>query len=498
MVAGLTTRTIVGLEIHVQLATRTKLFCGCALEFGAEPNSRTCPVCLGLPGALPVMNRAAYEASVRFALAMNCKIAAFTKWDRKSYYYPDLPKNYQISQYDLPLGYEGFCDIDVEGGESKRIRIRRAHLEEDAGKNLHDVPGCSLVDLNRTGTPLLEIVTEPDIASAQEAFDFCTGLQKLAVYLGVSEASMQKGHMRFEPNINVEITRGNDVYRTPISEVKNLNSFRAVRDAIEYETQRQVQDWLSDENYVFGKAANENRGWNADKQMTEYQRSKEAAHDYRYFPDPDLMPVTTSADWVEKVRGELPEGPTVRRDRLVSEFGLSPGDADLIVADRGDADLFDAAIDGDKTLAKRMTSLMLGAAKKSANDRDLTVSAVLANAASWRQLVRMLEDGVVNASAGERLLLEAMEGDAGEVDFEQMAKDRNLVQVQDVGQMSAWVEQVFKDNAGAVEDALSNPKKAKAAPGFLTGKVMQISGGKADPKVVGQLIAAKIKEMQAG
>ncbi len=444
------------------------------------------------------MNRAAFEASVRFALAMNCKIAAYTKWDRKSYYYPDLPKNYQISQYDLPLGYEGHCDIDAEAGGSKRIRIRRAHLEEDAGKNLHDVPGCSLVDLNRTGTPLLEIVTEPDIETAQDAFEFCTGLQKLAVYLGVSEASMQKGHMRFEPNINVEISRGGDVYRTPISEVKNLNSFRAVRDAIEYESKRQVQDWVADENYVFGKAANENRGWNADKQMTEFQRSKEAAHDYRYFPDPDLMPVTTSTAWVEEVRSGLPEAPTVRRDRLVSSFGLTPADAELIVADRGDADLFDAAIHGDKKLAKRMTSLMLGAAKKLANDRELTVSTVLPNAKCWQQLVRMVEDGMVNASAGERLLLEAMEGDASDVDFEQMAKDHNLIQVQDVGQMAAWVEQVFKENAGAVQDALSNPKKAKAAPGFLTGKVMQVSGGIADPKVVGQLIAAKIKEMQAG
>lgn len=435
---------------------------------------------------------------MRFALAMNCKIAAYTKWDRKSYYYPDLPKNYQISQYDLPLGYEGHCDIDAEAGGSKRIRIRRAHLEEDAGKNLHDVPGCSLVDLNRTGTPLLEIVTEPDIETAQDAFEFCTGLQKLAVYLGVSEASMQKGHMRFEPNINVEISRGGDVYRTPISEVKNLNSFRAVRDAIEYESKRQVQDWVADENYVFGKAANENRGWNADKQMTEFQRSKEAAHDYRYFPDPDLMPVTTSTAWVEEVRSGLPEAPTVRRDRLVSSFGLTPADAELIVADRGDADLFDAAIHGDKKLAKRMTSLMLGAAKKLANDRELTVSTVLPNAKCWQQLVRMVEDGMVNASAGERLLLEAMEGDASDVDFEQMAKDHNLIQVQDVGQMAAWVEQVFKENAGAVQDALSNPKKAKAAPGFLTGKVMQVSGGIADPKVVGQLIAAKIKEMQAG
>lgn len=494
----LTTRTIVGLEIHVQLATRTKLFCGCALEFGAEANSRTCPVCLGLPGSLPVMNRAAYEGSVRLALALNCKIAAYTKWDRKSYYYPDLPKNYQISQYDLPLGADGHFDVASDSGESKRIRIRRAHLEEDAGKNLHDVPGCSLVDLNRTGTPLLEIVTEPDIESAQEAFDFCNQLQRLVVYLGVSEGSMQKGHMRFEPNINVQIQRGDQKFRTPISEVKNLNSFRAVRDAIEFESRRQVRDWMSDEGYVFGTASNENRGWNADKGMTEFQRSKEAAHDYRYFPDPDLMPVTTSADWVQSIQAGLPEAPMVRRDRLISAFGLSATDAEAIVADRGDADLFDEAVDGDPKLAKRMTSLMLGAAKKTANDQQATVSSLLSSAASWRQLATMIVEGVVNASAGEKLLLEALTADVEAADFEQWAKDRNLVQVQDVGQMTAWVDQVFEANKDAVVDALSNPKKAKAAPGFLIGKVMQISGGKADPKVVGRLIAQKIKDMQNG
>jgi len=486
----------VGLEIHVQLATRTKLFCGCALEFGATPNSRTCPVCLGLPGSLPVMNRAAYDASVRMALAMNCEIATFTKWDRKSYYYPDLPKNYQISQFDLPLGLAGHCDVAIADGKTKRIRIRRAHLEEDAGKNLHDTPGCSLVDLNRTGTPLLEIVTEPDIESAQEAFDFCTDLQKLVVYLGVSEGSMQKGHMRFEPNINVEIKRGDEIFYTPIAEVKNLNSFRAVRDAIDYETRRQVQDWAADEGYLLGKVENENRGWNADKGITEFQRSKEAAHDYRYFPDPDLMPVTVSTDWIDEMRATLPESPSIRRNRLVDEYGVAPTDADAIVSNRADADLFDAAIKTDASLAKRVTSLMLGSAKKIANTQGSTVSALLPSATAWAQLASMINGGVVSASVGEKLLADVLHESLQDVDFEQLANDRNLVQVQDEGQMTAWIEEVFKKNEAAVKDALSNPKKAKAAPGFLTGQVMRVSGGKADPKAVRELIAEKIKALQ--
>lgn len=493
---NLKTRTIVGLEIHVQLATKTKLFCGCALEFGAQPNSRTCPVCLGLPGSLPVMNRQAYDHAVTLALALDCKIATFTKWDRKSYYYPDLPKNYQISQYDLPLSFDGHLDIPDGAGGKRRIGIIRGHLEEDAGKNLHDVPGCSLVDLNRTGTPLLEIVTEPDIASPDEAYAFCTELQKLAVYLGVSEGSMQKGQMRFEPNINVEIERDGVKYYTPISEVKNLNSFRAVRDAIAYEERRQLQDWMADNTYVKGKVANENRGWNADKGITEFQRSKEAAHDYRYFPDPDLVPVTVTQTWIDEVHAKQPELPIDRRDRFVREFGINQQDAELLTASRADADLFDQAIGGSSKLAKRVTNLMIGVGRKIANDRGVSMHALLPDAEKWNQLATMIESGGVSAGAGEKLLTEVLSDPPANLDFEELAKARNLIQVQDEGQMAAWVEQAFADNAAAVQDALSNPKKAKAAPGFITGQVMRISGGKADPKIVGKLIRERLEKLK--
>ncbi len=486
----MTTRTIVGMEVHVQLATRTKLFCGCELVFGAEPNSRTCPVCLGLPGALPVMNRAAFELAVQLALAMNCKIARFTKWDRKSYYYPDLPKNYQISQYDLPLASKGRFEIPV-AGSVKGIRIRRAHLEEDAGKNLHDTPGCTLVDLNRTGTPLLEIVTEPDIESADEAYTFCTELQRLVRWLGVSEGSMQKGHIRFEPNVNVEIDSGGP-HRTPIVEIKNLNSFRAVRDAIEFESRRQVQDWLTNHDYELGKAPNENRGWNADRNVTEFQRGKEAAHDYRYFPDPDLVPVTTTSEWIESMQQAMSELPAARQQRLERDYGLSEKDANAILNERGDADLFEAAIAEDASIARRITTLMLGTGRKLANERGAPVSTLLPDAAAWTQLAGLIESGTINATAGDKLLVEAIEGDGKAVDFEALARERNLMQVRDESQMLAWIEKAFADNAQAVADARSNPKKAKAAGGFLVGQVMRISGGKADAKQVGKLIAERL------
>ncbi len=493
----LTTRTIVGLEIHVQLATRSKLFCGCAVEFGAAPNARTCPVCLGLPGALPVMNRQAYEYAVTLALAMNCRIAEFTKWDRKSYYYPDLPKNYQISQYDLPLGADGHFDFPDGVGGVRQVGIIRAHLEEDAGKNLHDLPGCSLVDLNRTGTPLLEIVTRPDIASAEEAYAFCTELQKLVVYLGVSEGSMQKGQMRFEPNVNVEIVRDGVTYHTPIAEVKNLNSFKAVRDAIDYEARRQVQDWLADNDYVKGKAPNENRGWNADRGVTEFQRGKEAAHDYRYFPDPDLVPVTVTSDWVAERRVTLPELPHRRRTRLMDACGLSAQDAEAIVADRGDADLFDAVVACDAKLAGRTAKLMLGAGRKVANECGAPVSRLLPSADAWAGLARLVVEETINAGAADALLVEVLRERPEGVDFAALAKARNLIQVQDESACQAWVEQAFAENEQAVRDALNNPKKAKAAPGFLAGQVMRISKGQADPRLVGRLITEKLAALKA-
>ncbi len=483
-------RPIIGLEIHVQLATRSKMFCACPVEFGAEPNSNVCPVCLGMPGVLPVMNRVALEHSMRTAIALRCQIARFTKWDRKSYYYPDLPKNYQISQYDLPLCFDGAFDVPLPGGEVRRVGIIRAHLEEDAGKNIHDNPSVTLVDLNRTGTPLLEIVTRPDLASADEAYAFCIELQRLVTYLGVSEGSMQKGQMRFEPNINVAIEYDGREYRTPICEVKNLNSFRAVRDAIAYEIERHINDWMADPGYVIGKSPKENRGWDDVRGVTEFQRGKEEAHDYRYFPDPDLVPVEVDDAWLERLQASVGELPVERQARMESEYGLTSADAATILNDKATADLFEeaAGCGHPPTLGKQFISFW----SAKANERRCTIAQLGVDAARLGELSQITADGLVSATAAASVAGKMLDcADAPSA----IAQREGLVQVRDTGQMQVWVDQAFAANEKAVQDALANPKKKQQARGFLTGQVMKISGGKADPKMVGELIGKKLDSM---
>lgn len=488
---GLITRTIVGLEIHVQLRTNTKMFCGCPIRFEAPPNSCVCPVCLGHPGALPVMNGQAFRYAVLTGMALNGTIARHTKWDRKSYYYPDLPKNYQISQYDLPLAASGDFEIQV-GGTAKRVRIRRVHLEEDAGKNLHDIGNCTLVDLNRAGTPLLEIVTEPDIESAEEAYVFCTELQRLVTHLGVSEAVMQKGQMRFEPNVNVVIEAEGCESRTPIVEIKNLNSFRSVRQAIEYEVQRQIAAWEEDHDYQLGKASNENRGWNADRGVTEFQRGKEAAHDYRYFPDPDLAPVEVSDAMLEEIRATLPELPIARRRRFVGQYGLSAKDAETLVERRATAELFERVIAkgaAAEVVGKQFVNVWL----KLANDRGMAVTDLGVDAGRIAELAKITADGTVNKTAANQIaevMLTRRESPRG------LAAELGLVQVQDVDSTGRWVDEAFAANEQAVRDALANPKKTQAAIGFLRGQVMKVSGGKADPKLVGRMIEQRLSQMR--
>ena len=323
--------TIIGLEVHVQLSTASKLFCGCSTKFGAEPNTQTCPVCIGMPGSLPVMNREAFRLALKTATALNCEIPPFTKWDRKQYYYPDLPKGYQISQFDLPMSANGYLEISDPKGrfEPKRVRIRRAHLEEDAGKSLHDEVagrGDSLIDLNRTGTPLLEIVTEPDLRSSAEAKAFLTDLKLLLLYIGVSDCNMQEGSLRVDANVNLHM---GDI-ATPIVEIKNMNSFRAVERALDYEAQRQFTVW-QETGKKLGDVPKQTRGWDDAAGVTRGQRSKEESSDYRYFPDPDLVPVAVQPGELEAVRATLGELPAQLRQRLEADFGLSAYDADVLV-----------------------------------------------------------------------------------------------------------------------------------------------------------------------
>ncbi len=327
--------TIIGLEVHVQLATKSKLFCRCSTQFGAEPNTQTCAICIGLPGTLPVMTREAYDLAHKTALAINCQIPTFTKWDRKQYYYPDLPKGYQISQYDLPMSSEGYLEISDEKGafEPKQVRITRAHLEEDAGKSVHDEvahQADSEIDLNRTGTPLLEIVSEPDMRSSAEAKAFLLELKLLLTHIAVSDCNMQEGSLRVDANVNLHIDTPQGKIATPIVEIKNMNSFRGVERALDYEVERQYRAW-QETGQKIGDAPKQTRGWDDVAGITRGQRSKEESSDYRYFPDPDLMPVVVSDEQIAAVRESLGELPADLRKRFTAKLGLSPYDANVIV-----------------------------------------------------------------------------------------------------------------------------------------------------------------------
>jgi aspartyl-tRNA(Asn)/glutamyl-tRNA(Gln) amidotransferase subunit B len=480
-------KIIVGLEIHVHLATRTKIFCGCELVYGDTANTHVCPVCLGMPGSLPVMNKRALEYAILMGLALNCKIALFTKWDRKSYYYPDLPKNYQISQYDLPFSEHGFIEIPTESGGTKKIRITRAHLEEDAGKNIHTLGNFSAVDLNRAGTPLLEIVTEPDMNSPEEVGALARELQRIVRFLGVSEADMQKGHMRFEPNVNLHITRNGEIFKTPISEVKNLNSFRAIERSIAYEARRQYAEFL-ETGKTLQMGNKSTYGWDDEKQMTVLQREKEEAHDYRYFPDPDLVPVEVDESWLNEIKSRLCELPLQMQNRFVSEYGLSDYDAGVLTADRSTGEFFDNVVRCGAD-AKRVCNLLTQTGLKLANEKGVRVDQLGVSAEQLAQLAKMADVGDVSATAATTIFEEMAASGGNPM---QIAESKNLIQKSDSGEIESLVDAVLLENAEAVEDAKDNPKKAKKAMGFLMGQVIQKSKGQANPKIVSQILSKKL------
>jgi aspartyl-tRNA(Asn)/glutamyl-tRNA(Gln) amidotransferase subunit B len=480
-------KVLVGLEIHVQLCTRTKMFCGCALSFGEEANSRVCPVCLGMPGSLPVMNKQAVEFAALVGLALNCRIAEFTKWDRKGYYYPDLPKNYQISQYDLPLAVNGYIEVPAKDGGLKRIRIRRAHLEEDAGKNLHTAGNFSQVDLNRAGTPLLEIVTEPDMNSAAEVQGLAEELQQIVRYLGVSEADMQKGHMRFEPNVNLVVTKEGKQYKTAIVEIKNLNSFRALEKSIEYEIGRQLDEFL-ETGKVMEMGNKSTRGWDDVKEVTVLQREKEEAHDYRYFPDPDLVPVKADEAWLNDIKSRLCELPISRRLRYVKEYGLSDYDAGVLTAERGSADFFEEAVKAGGE-PKRLCNLLTQVGLKLANERGCSVAELGPKPADVAELAGITQAGEISATAAN-VILEEMVKTGKEP--RALAEELSLIQKSDADELEAIIDEVLKDNPQAVGDIKAGGKKSGKARGFLLGQVMQKTKGRANPSIAVGILDKKL------
>ncbi len=491
---------VIGLEVHVQLQTQSKIFCGCSAAYNpTQPNVQTCPVCLGLPGALPVMNRQAFELALKTALALNCEIASYTKWDRKQYYYPDLPKGYQISQYDCPFSKDGWLEIEMnaETGETRRIGIIRAHLEEDAGKNMHDESGGktdSQVDLNRAGTPLLEIVSQPDLRSAAEARRYLEELRLLLTYLNVSDCNMQEGSLRCDANVNLHIHQDGKNIPTPIVEIKNLNSFRNVELAITCEIERQFEDWKATGRRL-GDVPKETRGFDAQRGVTVGQRGKEEASDYRYFPDPDLAPVTVADELIEQLRSDLCEFPADRRKRLAVTWQLSDYDVRVIV-DQGRefADYFEAAAQacGDgKQACNWLTQDIL----RELNERRLTIAQFPIRAEVLANLLgRIPARQITNKSAREVFLELLNDGGAGPITssrIDEIIAARGLALVADTGALEQVITAVIDKNPKAVADFRGGKQ---AAVGALIGQVMREAKG-ADAQVVRELI---IKALQSG
>jgi aspartyl-tRNA(Asn)/glutamyl-tRNA(Gln) amidotransferase subunit B len=478
---------IIGMEVHAELSTASKMFCGCSAGFfGSEPNTQVCPVCMGYPGVLPVINERAIEYVVRVGLALNCQIASFSKFDRKNYHYPDLPKGYQISQYDLPLCHDGWLEIEVDG-QPKRIGIRRVHMEEDTAKESH-VGDASLIDYNRSGVPLMEIVTEPDIRSGEEARQFLIKLRTILRYLGVSTADMEKGAMRCEPNVSVRLVGSAELGVK--TEIKNLNSFRAVRMAIEYEIDRQIETLESG-----GTVEQVTMGWNERDNRTVVQRSKEYAEDYRYFPEPDLPPLSLSRGYVEQVRAALPELPDAKRDRFVAEYGLKDQDAEVLAADAAVSDYYEACVAAarpHRVDAPTACNWVIGELFRLLNEKGVSIDRSPITPQALAGLLGQVQSNVINANTGKAVLAEMFDnGKAAEA----IIAEKGLAQVSNLGEIEGLVQQAIEDNPDPVAQYLSGKTSVF---GFLMGQVMRASRGKANPQLVRQVLQRRLTGLAEG
>lgn len=474
-------QTVIGLEVHVQLSTLTKAFCSCRVSFGETPNSKVCPVCLGHPGGvLPVLNRKVFEYAIMVALAFGCEIQKKVKFDRKNYYYPDLPKNYQISQYDMPLAYRGHIAVRDDAGKEERIGITRIHIEEDAGKLIHDETSpYSFVDLNRAGTPLLEIVSEPEIHSPEIAYAYLTDLKRTIKYLGVSDCNMEEGSLRCDANISLR-PKGETRLGTK-SEIKNLNSFKAVRDALEYERKRQSK--LLSEGKVVRQ---ETRLWDENKGVTRSMRSKEQAHDYRYFPEPDLVPFEVSSDLVDSIRDNMIELPNDRALRFCDSYGLAEADVEVLIADKATADFFEAVLE-EFNEPKSVANWIKGEIMRHMNERSCGVDELGIGPLAFAKVVRMVERSEISGLAAKDVILEVLKtGEDPSVIVERLS----LKQVSDESDLSAVVEEVIAQHEKPVNDYKNGKDSALS---FLIGQVMRKTKGKANPKIVGELFSKKIR-----
>lgn len=473
---------VIGLEVHTELKTESKIFCGCSTKFGSEQNTNVCPVCLGLPGVLPVLNEKVVEFGIRTGLALNCEILPYSKFDRKNYYYPDLPKNFQTSQYDLPIAVNGYLDIEVNG-ETKRIGITRVHMEEDAGKLVHSgtiaKSDYALVDYNRTGVPLLEIVSEPDIRTAEEAKAYLEKLKTILQYIDISDCKMEEGSLRCDANISLR-PMGTTTLGTK-TEIKNLNSFRAVQRGLEYEAIRQA-DVLEEG----GRIVQETRSWDDSRGITLSLRSKEQAHDYRYFPEPDLVPIITDQAKIEAIRASLPELPETRKKRLMENCGLPGYDAEVITASKAMADYFDDVVKAGAD-AKATANWLMGDMLKMLNNTGVSIETSPISAEKFAGLLALIANGTISGKIAKTVFEQMWQSGK---DAQTIVKEQGMVQISDEGEIIAIVDAVIAASPQSIADYKAGKEKAL---GFLVGQIMKQTKGRANPELVNKLLRDRIK-----
>ncbi|MCR6109677.1 Asp-tRNA(Asn)/Glu-tRNA(Gln) amidotransferase subunit GatB [Bacillus sp. A301a_S52] len=472
--------TVIGLEVHVELKTNSKIFCSCSTEFGAPPNTHTCPVCLGHPGVLPVLNKQAVEFAMKASMALNCEVAELTKFDRKNYFYPDNPKAYQISQFDKPIGENGWIDIEVNG-EKKRIGITRLHLEEDAGKLTHvEGKGHSLVDYNRVGTPLVEIVSEPDIRSPEEAYAYLEKLKAIMQYTEVSDCKMEEGSLRCDANISLRPV-GQKEFGTK-AELKNLNSFTHVQKGLEYEEKRQEQELSSG-----GEILQETRRWDEGRKKTILMRVKEGSDDYRYFPEPDLVNLYINDDWKDKVRASIPELPDARQQRYINELGLPEYDAGVLTQQKAMSDFFEQGLELEGS-PKQLSNWLMGEVSAYLNQNGKDITDVPLTPESLVKMIQLIEKGTISSKIAKKVFKEMIENGG---DPEKIVKDKGLVQISDEGEILNMITETLDNNPQSIDDYKNGKDKAI---GFLVGQIMKASRGKANPQVVNKLLTEEIKK----
>lgn len=476
---------VIGLEVHVELKTKTKIFCGCSTQFGGEANTHVCPICLGLPGVLPVLNKKVLEYAIKAGLALNCQIAEFSKFDRKNYFYPDLTKAFQTSQYDLPIAEHGFLDLNVNG-KTTRIGITRLHMEEDAGKLIHQgetisTSKGSLADYNRAGVPLIEIVSEPHIRSAEEARTYLETLKAIIEYIDVSDVKMEQGSLRCDANVSVRPV-GNKELGTK-TEIKNLNSFRSVQRAIDYEIERQISELKQGKKII-----QETRTWDENKGITLSLRSKEEAHDYRYFPEPDLTPLVISREWVQRLKNELPEMPEAKKKRLIIEHGLPEYDAGVITSSRVLAEFYDQTVSIYPNY-KSVSNWIMVELLKLLNAENIEIWESKIKPEGLAQMVKMIDDNTISGKIAKQVFEKMFK--TGQ-DPEAIVKNKGLVQISDEGQLKSLIEEVIANNPKSVEDFKAGKEKAV---GFLVGQIMKETKGQANPGVVNKLLKDELSKL---